>query len=123
LSIFFVNIFNMKSKDDLILQEAYSKILKENKINVLGGKVNLGGEVVPAENSIKSSMPKIPSDGYADGGEPYTDEELQETEEELQDSNEELLKDIAAIESLPKIGWSTSIFLKGLKDEAKRRGL
>jgi hypothetical protein len=92
----------MKSKDQILLEEAYSNIVKENKINVLGGKVTLGGDVVPAENSIKSSNGE-----YSDG----------------EKSDEELLKDIAAIESLPRIGWSTSIFLKGLKDEAKRRGL
>lgn len=89
----------MKSKDQILLEEAYFKILNEEQ------------------------LPKIPNDGYADGGEPYTDEELQETEEGSKESDEELLKDIAAIESLPQIGWSTSIFLKGLKDEAKRRGL
>jgi hypothetical protein len=103
----------MKSKDQILLEEAYSNIVKENKINVLGGKVTLGGDVVPDENSIKSSNGE-----YSGGEEPYT-----ETEEELKESDEELLKDIAAIESLPQIGWSTSIFLKGLKDEAKRRGI
>jgi hypothetical protein len=45
----------MKNKDTILLEQAYSKILKENKINVLGGMVNLNGDVVPAENSIKAN--------------------------------------------------------------------
>lgn len=43
----------MKSKDQILLENIYSKkVLKEN-------------------------FPKIPSDGYADGGEPYEDDELE----------------------------------------------
>jgi hypothetical protein len=45
----------MKSKDQILLEQAYSKILNENKINVLGGKVTLGGDVVPDENSLKTT--------------------------------------------------------------------
>lgn len=44
----------MKNKDQILLENLYSKhILKEEQ------------------------LPKIPNDGYADGGEPYTDDELE----------------------------------------------
>lgn len=52
----------MRKKDDILLEQAYSKVLNENKINILGGKVTLGGDVVPDENILKTTKLKFNED-------------------------------------------------------------
>lgn len=49
----------MRKKDDILLEQAYSKVLNEEQQNVLGGTINLNGDVIPAENSIESFRTKL----------------------------------------------------------------
>lgn len=62
----------MKNKDQILLESLYSKILKEN-------------------------FPKIPNDGYADGGEPYDDDELETMNNKEQPLDPEM-QDMAKID-------------------------
>jgi hypothetical protein len=83
----------MNKKDLNMLSEAY------DKINVLGGKVNLAGEVVPDENGLKSSG---------------TYESFQETIiDSLQDIKKNIEMDVAKKQIDPR---QTERFLKELQN-------
>jgi hypothetical protein len=103
----------MRTKDQLLLEEAYQKIyLKENDYYVnlngdvvkkhkdhkitLGGKVNLAGDVVPDENSIESS-----NENKEDGPIPIL-RNLGDTSKErinkARENGEDILKVIAQLE-------------------------
>lgn len=74
----------MRSKDQILLENLYDKIAKYNMDAV--------DKIAKA-----SGLPAIPNDGYADGGEPYDDDELEAMNSKEQPLDPEM-QDMAKID-------------------------